>query len=85
MAVSVRCQDSEPTRLEHGVNFPAFVSLNSQQDFEKVLFHGPLVPTVLMKDVARVPGLAELTTRNPGICVLRWICGFTWAAGSAGN
>lgn len=32
-----------------------------------------------------VPGLAELTTRNPSICVPRWTCGFTWAAGSAGN
>lgn len=71
---------------EHGVNLPAFVSLNPQQNFEKVLFHGPLLPTILMKDVGKsVPGLAELMTRSTQHPRPQWTCGFIWAARGAGK
>lgn len=61
--VFVHCPDGE-LPLEHGVNLPAFVSLNPQQNFKKVLFHSPLLPTTLMQVGKSVPGLAELMTRS---------------------
>lgn len=52
--------DSELTPSEHGANFSAFGSLGPQQE---VLCHGPLVPTILMKDLGKSV-LAELVTDN---------------------
>lgn len=65
-------RDSELTQLEHGADFSCSCDSDSGEFF-KVLFHGPVVPTILMKNVGRYEhGLAKLMTLPPSICFPRW-------------